>query len=46
MENIRHHLSVKDDRAIWSAGVELPKIIEEICGAKGLGGAGLQEADG
>ena len=27
MENIRYHLSVKDDRAIWSAGRGLPEIV-------------------
>lgn len=41
MKDFRYHLSVKDCRAIWSAGMELSEIIEEICEAKGLGGAGL-----
>ena len=41
MKDIRYHLPVKDDRAIWSAGTGLSEIIEEICET----GVGLQEAD-
>ena len=45
MKDIQYHLSVKDCRAIWAVVVGLPEIIEEIFETKGLGGAGLQEAD-
>lgn len=45
MKDIRYHLSVKSFRVIKLAGMGLFEIIEGICEANGVGGAGLQEAD-